>query len=64
MKTIFTLLLVAIFSLSCTDKKDEKKIEATIQKIDSLEQNVKKDIQDLKELTNKVEKDLEALDNI
>lgn len=66
MKQFIILFFGILFILSCTDnkKKEQEKIEDTIQKIDSIEANIKKDIKSLEETTNEVENQLEKLDNI
>lgn len=67
MKKLLILVFGVLFILSCTDKKkqeEDKKIEAAIQKIDSIESGVKADIEKLKEITTKLEEELKKLDNI
>lgn len=65
MRTFLALTMIVLLSSSCTDKKKgEQKNQLTIQKIDSLEQNVSEDIKELKDLTKEVEENLKALDSI
>ncbi|WP_282136570.1 hypothetical protein [Seonamhaeicola maritimus] len=66
MKTIISLVLVLLLFCSCTDKKKEedKIMKQTIQKIDSLEQNISKDIEELKDITKQVEDNLKEIDSI
>lgn len=66
MKTAFTLGIAFLLFLSCTDKKkeEEKKMEQTIQKIDSLEQTVTKEIEELKDFTQEIEENLKEIDSI
>lgn len=54
-----------MFTIACTDKKkDDKKTEEAIQKIDSIQADVEKGIEKLEESTKEVEEELKELDNI
>ncbi|CAM1348922.1 hypothetical protein [Tenacibaculum crassostreae] len=67
MKKLLILTFGILFMISCTDKKkqeDEKKIESAIQKIDSIENEVKAGIEKLNETTKKLEEQLQKLDSI
>lgn len=66
MKKLLILFLCTSFVLSCTDKKkeEEKLIEQSIQKIDSIEASVQEGIQSLENAIEDVEEAVEKLDNI
>ncbi len=65
MKKLLILCLTAVFAIACTDKKKEdKKTEEAIQKIDSIQADVEKDIENLENSTKEVEEELKELDNI
>ena len=66
MKKTLILILAFTFMMACTDKKkkEDKKLEENIQKIDSLEADVQKDIETLEKTTKDIEEDLKKLDNI
>ncbi len=66
MKKLVVFTLCALFAIACTDKKkkDNKKIEQAVKKIDSIEIEVKKDIEAIESKTKEVEEELKELDNI
>lgn len=66
MKKILMFFVVACLAVACTDKKKktDKKVEEAVQKIDSIEADVKKDIETLEKTTKNVEEGLKELDNI
>lgn len=66
MKTAFILGIAFLLFFSCTDKnkEEEKKMEQTIQKIDSLKQTVTKEIEELKDFTQEIEENLKEIDSI
>ncbi len=66
MKKLIVFTLCAFFATACTDKKkkDEKKIEQAVEKIDSIETEIKKDIEAIENKTKEVEEELKELDNI
>lgn len=69
MKKLLILTLGLFLAVACTtDKKKEdqenKMIEQSIQKIDSIESSVKKDIESLKNEVKKLEEDLKKLETI
>jgi len=66
MKHLLILFFGMLFIISCTDnkKKEAQNIESAIQKIDSLETNIKEGIKSLEDTTDEVEAQLEELDKI
>ncbi|WP_299064402.1 hypothetical protein [uncultured Polaribacter sp.] len=66
MKKTICIISAFVFMMACTDKKkkEEKKIEDNIQKIDSIEADVIKNIESLKNTIKDIELDLKKLDNI
>ena len=65
MKKLLILCMGVMFVIACTDKKkDDKKTEEAIQKIDSIQADVEKDIEKLEDSTKEVEEELKELDNI
>jgi outer membrane lipoprotein-sorting protein len=65
MKKLLILCMGVMFTIACTDKKkDDKKTEEAIQKIDSIQADVEKGIEKLEESTKEVEEELKELDNI
>lgn len=66
MKKLIVLTFCVLFAAACTDKskKDDKKIEQAVKKIDSIETEVKKDIEAIDSKIKEVEKELKELDNI
>ncbi|WGH76411.1 hypothetical protein P8625_04415 [Tenacibaculum tangerinum] len=67
MKKLLIVTFGFLLMISCTDKKkqeDEKKIEAAIQKIDSIESQVKEGMEKLNEATKKLEEQLQKIDSI
>ncbi len=64
-KTAILVAAIFIFAACADNKKaDEKQVEATIQKIDSISADVQKSTEDLEKTVNEVKEAVEELENI
>jgi outer membrane murein-binding lipoprotein Lpp len=62
--TILVVGLFVFFACSNEKKAEDKKVEAQIQKIDSISSDVKTSTKELDESAKEVKKAIEELDNI